>query len=521
MLPELSLPPIADKPDPGLEVRPVFVEEWVESLPYANPVALLEQLLERLRRTNRAPIKPQQRLALLETFLVPYLFLLDVREKSGPIHGIAAFERHRADTEAARRIAAEMALGYKTVVSEGGRRRALWGGQRERRLAVQRSILFLSLVLLHSYDEYLPIPGEVWPELHALARYAEALGIAEQRVCEAAQRPELAESCAALYRRILLTSLLDPYHLAYGDVWHAYRLLAGHAEAARITPPGDPDRLAGRFVIDPRSHHHPRPLARVRGELAAGSLILDAGPVSERLHRAPAARDAEEARVRAAMLRAYALPPSRHAPRERTEGRVRLTTGVSSLHHFLGGASAALDEGGGRPTESGADLPAEMLDEPTIEEASAHSYTAEFWELIDKGPGGVGVIKRIRPNIAIGVGELIGIQIPAAGHGERDWLVGAVRWLSIAQAGEYQAGVQLLARSAEPIALLDPERPAPIPALALPRLEASPEVTLVTPPGVYREGASLTLLRDGARIEISARRLVERAKGYERFGFAR
>jgi len=96
-----------------------------------------------------------------------------------------------------------------------------------------------------------------------------------------------------------------------------------------------------------------------------------------------------------------------------------------------------------------------------------------------------------------------------------------VRWLSIAQAGEYQAGVQLLARSAEPIALLDPERPAPIPALALPRLEASPEVTLITPPGVYREEASLILLRDGARIEISARRLVERAKGYERFGFAR
>ena len=86
---KLRLPTIASEADPAIETRPVYVEEWVEALPYANPVVLLRNLHEALTKLNRTPVKPQTRLTLMELYRRPYEYLLDLLERQGPIHSIA------------------------------------------------------------------------------------------------------------------------------------------------------------------------------------------------------------------------------------------------------------------------------------------------------------------------------------------------------------------------------------------------------------------------------------------------
>ena len=38
------------------------------------------------------------------------------------------------------------------------------------------------------------------------------------------------------------------------------------------------------------------------------------------------------------------------------------------------------------------------------------TYVAERWCVLDKGPNGLGILKHDRPKIAVGVGELIGLN---------------------------------------------------------------------------------------------------------------
>jgi len=516
MLSSLRLPPIADQPDPEVETRAVFLEEWVEALPYAHPVALLDTYLEALRRCNRSPMKVNQRLALLEIFLRPYEYLLELQERQGPIHSVSSIERYRADTEAARRAAEELAYGYKTVLVHGTTRRTLWGGKREGALAAQRAMLFLSLVLIHSYDEYLPIPTGVWPELHALMLYARSEGIDEMAPVGKPKRPEYARDCATTYKQMLLASLVDPYHLGYGLVWKMYQLLGTVADAAVLGPFAKVSRPAGIFVIAPRSDHHPRPYLKFDETPPDGAQLLDANPVTERLQGLASTADGPRRTLIATTMRAFGLPPKRHSPREIATGRVRLTTSLSSLHHFLAGRDSTPPTAPDPAPDSDADIEIDIdADEPTTGATPEHSYTAEYWELLDQGPGGVGVIKRLRPNQAVGVGEIIGIQTPT-GDQQGSWSVGVVRWLSIANAGEYQIGVQLMARRAEAVGILAAEATSPSPALLLRGEEGSERATLITAPGLLPKGLDLTLTSAaGETTAAHVERVIERATHFQ------
>ena len=52
----------------------------------------------------------------------------------------------------------------------------------------------------------------------------------------------------------------------------------------------------------------------------------------------------------------------------------------------------------------------EIGDTPTGNtESSGPAYNAEHWDLVDRGPGGIGLLRQSRPNVPIGVGELIGV----------------------------------------------------------------------------------------------------------------
>ena len=48
------------------------MEEWVESLPFADPLRVFRALFDRLGALNHAPLKPAVRAELLELALQPY-----------------------------------------------------------------------------------------------------------------------------------------------------------------------------------------------------------------------------------------------------------------------------------------------------------------------------------------------------------------------------------------------------------------------------------------------------------------
>ena len=521
---KLNIPEIADRPDPAVELRAVYLEEWIETLPLANPAALLRTLLEALGRFNLAPAKPALRLSLLEQYVRPYTFLLEMQEKHGPIRSIAALEKHRADSDATRHVAEALATGYKIVLAQAPSKK-LFGQNKESKLALQRASLFLSFALLHSYDEYLPTPSGLWEELTALYLHAGENQLLQGEVAGSGEREEFTRSADTTYKRIVLTSLVDPFHLSYGEIWKVYRSFALHADLASIGALTEQDKPAGKFIIDPDEDQRPAYYAQAKDAADAHCLLLDANAVLEALRKHQA--ELKEAGRRAdhalcgLMVRSLGLPPKRHTPREDSEGRVNLAAGLLSLHHFLGGANGAVDAASadGPGDDLGISLDGDSASAPGTAKVG---YTAEFWDLVNQGPGGIGVIKRIRPTNTIGVGEIIGIQFPLRGQSGTNWSVGTVRWLSIGNSGDYHAGVQILAKSATAVSvetMVEGGEPRMTPALAVPTLPAEKGGALITPSGVFNPGSPVTVMGPSGRMSLVPDSLIESTAAFDRFSY--
>jgi hypothetical protein len=73
--------------------------------------------------------------------------------------------------------------------------------------------------------------------------------------------------------------------------------------------------------------------------------------------------------------------------------------------------------------------------------------------VLDQSLGGYRLVWDKIDGMRVKVGELLGLA-PQADDGEaQDWMIGAIRWLRIEPSGALDAGVELLARRALPVAL--------------------------------------------------------------------
>ena len=485
---KLSLPRLDASPDPGVEIRPVYVEEWLESLAYANPPTLLDQTLQALERLNRQPLKPSLRLGLLDLYMSPYAFALDFRRTQKPARTGVALARQRDVSARLRRTALAMALGYKQALSDLRARRSRFGGTRDTRLALQRSVLFSSLGLMHAYDEYQPAQPGLWLETIALYLTAAEDGLDGQPVPSKVPDGAFSRSTADCFKCLCLTSLVDPYHLGYGELWSVYRAFGEYAEIARVVPVQEQPRPAGWFVIDPTSDGRPKPLVQVAGLPAAQCRLLDANPVLK-------------------------------APRESSDGRVKLAAGLSTLHYFLRGGETDV-----APSATDAE---EIVASDAIgitSRGSSTAYRHQSWQVVNEGADGVGIARDGPPDSFVGVGDLVGLQFPLRGDDEDDWSLGVVRWISVSAEDRHQAGIQMLAEHCSPVTVQAESgtgsvKRIPRPALALPAVSTDASSTLITPGGMFNAGDQMRVEAGTREWLLEATAITESTGTYDRLTY--
>ena len=519
---KVLIPTVSETPDPSVETRGVYVEEWIEGLPYADFGVVVRNVLEAVTKLNRSPVKPATRLSLMELYAQPYQYLMELQEKHSGSRTVAAFEKHRADTEAARRVATEMAYGYKLVLAHSLGKKTLFGKSKDIPIALQRALLFVSFSLMHSYDEYMPAPRLLWSELWELFHYATASQLETQPTTAKNLRGEFQTTVAHAYKRILLTSVIDPYHLAEGEIWKVFSLLGDWTDAAELTEMTEVEKPTGYFVLDPNSDQRPISYAEaMERDIGEGCRLLNTNPVIQLLQQSlkGAGGPTLERNLLGRMVRSLGLPPKRHSPRTSTGGQVNLTSGISTLHHFIGGANGGISALEPPPIVHD-DNGIEIGDTPTGNtESPGPTYNAEHWDLVDRGPGGIGLLRQSRPNVPIGVGELIGVLFADQAM-EDTWSVGVVRWLNIAEVGEYHAGVQILSGQAQAVSVnAEHSTSSGRAALALPKVGADKGSTLLTPKGFYTKGSTLVVGTPANTFKIRAGALVETSDVYDRFNY--
>jgi hypothetical protein len=121
--------------------------------------------------------------------------------------------------------------------------------------------------------------------------------------------------------------------------------------------------------------------------------------------------------------------------------------------------------------------------------------------VLDQSLGGYRLAWENADGMRMKVGELVGLAALEDDDESRDWMVGAIRWLRI-EAGGMQAGVELLARRAQPAAVRSHDElgvpRAAMRALALEDLNDANAMPAVIVPALFdRDATEIELTRPG------------------------
>lgn len=459
----------------GADLR--SLRQWIDALPLANFTATSRQLLDKLRWLNKVRMEPLQRLETLEVLRMPIGQCVATADAQilGSSFPLTA---QKADLGTlTEQFEFELMLGYIQVLYDlcAPKEAVPMFRASQSTLASVRALQHGGRCLQKSYQCYhAPLAG-TWQSLHDVYRVVVDLKLhnrgADGSRFGGGTKPR------NVYAHALLLSLINPYSYTFRElpeINSITRLLAPYCELRTMASDVEQDntlRLADTssdlgpgFVVEDgaldRRHLLGIDTSKVRSEVKAriNAASDDANSVELR------GRDGEPVRAEIRLLRqivgSLTADYSRDFERLESEQEMETVIGLHDLHNVMASnedfASFAQRVFGS--TEDEHEVMASWVhtssEQTRVSQRSASVLDQSLrgyrlrWQ---SGPRGESVRAK--------VGEVIGLR------SERDsasnWIVGSIRWLRIDEAGDVEAGVEVLARRALPVAVRMAEKLGP------------------------------------------------------------
>lgn len=507
------------------EIRPIFLEDWVDNLPYAHPDTVARQVVEDLDLQNSTKIKPATRLKLLEILSKPYGFLIDTcLNKSLSSLTVSAFEKNRSITRSCRKLALELIVGYRRLFEESSKAKSFLGSGKTHEQALQRCFAYLSQAILLCFHEYRPVPRGLWKAFHELYLFGDANNYLDTPFENPHLPAAMLDTARHIYRRTLLTCVVDPYHLSHGQIWELYQYVDEWVDDVKLIATPPEGKKASLFQINAAADSRPVPISHLPEVKTGKNIIyLDTSEALKKLQQligklklhgeqsyAKADTNVHLLQINLLTLlaREWGLPPKRTAPRNTHQGEIVLISGLNSIYHMFAEDSAI-----GVQEEDG------IVTDEEGEEIAEHIIRQESWNIVNRSNTGFGIVSTDIPDHLIRVGELVACDNCSDGDGDRLQQLGIVRWLVIKPSGEYLAGIQIL--HGEPAVAnihLDDSRHSH-PAILLSQQQAGHDV-LITPANKAREGQSINIhTQHGDNRSIMLNTLRENTTHYDLFNY--
>jgi hypothetical protein len=320
--------------------------------------------------------------------------------------------------------------------------------------ALERSAWHYARALALAWRVYRPPAGGAWQGLHRVHRFAASLKLDRKLVEDSLAHAKV--DVYTLYMQALLLAAVNPYAFAQSEQDTLWPLARGYAarcalvgqspdslapvvpeDADRGPGPGASDEVHSQWLdLRAFSDDVDRALSRVRdgqSELApvAGQVVRVGNDLLIRLRRA------------------FGQIAARGLKRLPAGHRLDTVLGLSGLHYFLAGqrdfdtfmrqsAQGTVHVNVGAAWTQGA---ASMTRVPR--------HTAR---VLDQSLGGYRMAWENAEQARARVGELVGLNFGDDGE-DTDWMVGVMRWLRYESEGGLSAGVELLSRRGNPVAL--------------------------------------------------------------------
>lgn len=523
---QIKTPAQHDYDNPAVETNPKRLSKWLKQLPLLNLSASVKELRDAIELANEQPMPAKTRLRLLELYHEPVLSVFDAGEdqhlRSLPM---SSAERVRVKEEMGQ-LCSALANGYKILVKEGHA-----AGQSPARnpaalLALYRAMEMTALRLLHSFRAYQVIPAFAYLDAHqlyAFARHQQVLdtpvGFEKKTVSEAGP--------GALYLRIMLLAVTDPFHLGLGAAGKLFELFNHYAHLCDTLALDGDLTAKGCFVVDLARDHPPIPCARAQAEqsLPQHGYILDVRPAVEcarqrleQFRQASTAAKVESEEVQLLKLLVPGLEKSRvrRAARRHVNRETRLAVGIDTIHYFVATGRAALETAFADSGEA-----VQVRDLGSEEEGQ---FSLEPWTVVNESVNGCLLVSRSRRQPSARVGDAVGIV--SLGNDDRPRVtLAVVRWMRKGGKGHMEIGVEVIPGRMLPVRCI-PAGESPAMADDQPRglflpSAAALEVpaTLMLPKQVYSRDRLIEVHTRERVTRVCAGNLVMDTAHFDRFDF--
>ena len=489
------------------------LQEWLHHLPLTQVQQVSAALYTAVHEISRLQTTWENRLQLLESLRVPVhqtlnglavkylnqpLILPDAALKTATVG--QAIQKHFLNGYLA--VVRDICLKAKSSPRSATQKA---GPTEELTMPIARAITALGLLLLRSYQLYLPVSAQVWAELHALYRIACFFGLEHQPVEDKLPHHHGLTSLHHCYLRVLLLATARPNQLRQDEIENTYKLLdliAPVAELENYDPAGK-DNL---FIVLPDSSRPPFYKSIWRGSndpSQSPPLELRTTRLVQRLKDLyKTASDDPENSVLASGIKLTAALSThleqawghialRSFERQEVESDIEVTVGLTNIHfHIAGeqpfnlflnqsnavandsrpetifqkrGVQLKIHDGksGDDPWGDTFDIKGTALDgearstlniEKELKSREKENYLGKHpvykVPLIDRSLGGYGLEWRDGIPVQVRAGELLGLKE----KGRDKWTIGVVRWAHQIK-GATQLGIQLLAPHAVAVGL--------------------------------------------------------------------
>lgn len=438
------------------------VKQWIEALPLANSGATARLLYNGLKELNQLEVEPNQRVEILEQMRHPVAVVITSMERHVLGQALPLPLQKRQIGAVMRDFHRELAIGYATCVYDycapKGNVPFLRG--RATALALVRGLTHCSQMLSKCYIAYSETPSGIWGLTHRLAAFGYESQLHDKGVTDQ-QVPGITLTSESIYIQTLLTFIGNPYRLTQKEIVDLEAAAKVWSSQCRIDQHG----TAGTFVIDPESDSPPMsPRAELPGRiwrLDTSGLVqalrnmlrmlpaIDAPiAVRGRLGQGPEiAGDVAEK-----LIVAWSFSGERGHPRLPAEHNMNACIGLHAVHYLAAEKrdfNEFVGELGGGVNLSDRERSAAWA------QANSESTAPNLLRVrvIDQSLGGYRLLWENAEGLKAKVGELITLAAPSEDDEEPDWMVGVLRWLKGGANDSLEAGVQLLSRRVEPIAV--------------------------------------------------------------------
>jgi hypothetical protein len=482
------------------------VKLWLQSLPLTQAQQVSAQLYTAVHEISRLRTGSENRLAILELLRVPIHQTLSGLALKYLNQPLILPEAALKTATVAQAIQKHFLNSYLAVVRELCAATNAKDLQAQQALAIQRALTALGLLLLRSYQLYLPIANQVWSEVHALYQLACNLQLEQVPVEDKLPHHQGLHSIHNTYLRILLLATARPNQLRQEEIESTYNLLELLAPLAEL----DTYNPAGKenlFVVLTNSNRPPfykshwrpasnpgeQPPLEIRTSQLVDKLQEQQKVGNEGVDAAVSQRN--QLNLSAALTKHLAQAWShlalRSFERQDVNAEIEVTVGLTNIHFhlaneqpfnlFLNQSNAVAGEPAkgaiyqkrgvqlktaetkkaddpwgdafeiiGTPFDGRA-LPTINI-ETRIKSQEKDSYQGQHpiytVPLMDRSLGGYGLEWRNEIPVQVRAGELVGLRE----YGRNKWAIGVVRWAHQIK-GATQLGIQILAPHAVPVGL--------------------------------------------------------------------